>query len=117
MNKEMIRPVNSVLLTEDEMRDIKGGVRVAYMDSEVCKAIAFGICGSLVGVSAAALAVSIDAIAVYIAATVPGLGWVTGAILAGYAIDFSAALTKAVINEKGLAIDIEGAKILKFTVE
>ncbi|HFK1407911.1 TPA: hypothetical protein ACGXKU_003987 [Bacillus cereus] len=95
----LVLPTNYIEVEEKEMEYIDGGY---YVDYDTLQGIIFSAGGT--GASAAAIAASIDGIAVAIAATIPGLGWVTGGILATYAGSFAVTAAAALMEGKGMHI-------------
>lgn len=101
MNKLNL-PDNYKSIDEDEMEYIDGGVAIT---NEQLKAVCFAAGANVTSV--AAIAACIDGIAATIAATVPGLGWVTGAVLGLYATKFAVAAVQAIAQDKGMEFSID----------
>ncbi|WP_052109496.1 hypothetical protein [Bacillus clarus] len=98
----LVLPANYIEIEEKEMEYIDGGY---YIDHDTLQGIIFSAGGATAGVSVAAITAAIDGIAVAIAA-IPGLGWVTGAILATYAGSFAATAANALWEGKGMNIRV-----------
>ncbi|MBU3092380.1 hypothetical protein KPL35_09840 [Clostridium sp. CF011] len=96
-------PVSYVGIDREEMEYIDGGV---YLNPTQVKGVVMSI--GCAGVSAASIPVitaGIYSIAGTMAATIPGAGWITGALLAANATQFAWACVNAVIKNQGIAIN------------
>lgn len=114
----MVLPVNSQKLTNNEMIEVNGGEKYTYyLTNDQCKGVCFAICGSMVGMSAATVVAAADVAVITIAAFVPGMAGLTSAVFAGFAWEFAKSMTEICMSDnKGLRIDYEYPLNLKFSV-
>lgn len=89
-------------LSDDEMQEINAGIHISNYDLTV---ILGGANISLVGLTATKIMVSLDAIALSLAA-IPGLRWITGGTWALYGGAFAVQAVQALAEGKGLDIYI-----------
>ena len=116
--KKLVMPANSVALSTDEMVNVNGGEKYTYyLNNADCKGLCFAICGSMVGMSAAAVVAAADVAVITMAAFIPGLSGLTTAMVGGFAWQFAKCMTEICMSEtKGLKIEYEYPLDLEFSI-
>ncbi|MHA2890531.1 hypothetical protein [Bacillus cereus] len=107
----LVLPSNYVEIESEEMEYVDGGY---YISNSDLKGIVFSAVGA--GASVAAIEAGIYGIAAGLAATVPALGWVTGAVLGANAANFAITATRAIASGKGMDIGVGFPTGLTFAV-
>ncbi|MGH4118644.1 hypothetical protein [Clostridium sp.] len=113
MIKSLELPVSYIGVDEEEMEYIDGGY---YLNPTAVDGLLMSV--GVVGVSAASIPIitaGIYSIAATMA-TIPGLGFVTGALLAANAVQFAWACVNASLKNKGVAITLGLPTGLDFAV-
>ncbi|GAB6520491.1 hypothetical protein [Bacillus cereus] len=111
----LVLPANYVEVENEEMEYVDGGV---YISNKTLQGIIFSGVGAATGagITVAAIQGSIYAIAASISAAVPGLGWITGGLLAANATNFALQAAQALSRGKGLDIGVGFPTGLTFSV-
>ena len=112
---EILLPANYVNIENDEMEYVDGGV---YLDNATIHGIVMSVIGvgAVTATSVAVIQAGIYAIAGAIS-TIPGFGWITGALLAANATLFAWACVNAIMGRKGVDIAIGFPTGLRFSVK
>ncbi|MGO5008476.1 hypothetical protein [Bacillus wiedmannii] len=109
----LVLPANYVEVENEEMEYVDGGV---YISNKMLQGVIFSGVGAISGVTVAAIQGSIYAIAASIASAVPGLGWITGGLLAANATNFALNAAQALNRGKGIEIGVGFPTGLTFAV-
>ena len=116
MNNKLVMPVNSTLLTADEMRKVEGGKRVAFLGNNTCKTIMNLALGTTTNVTAGMIIDRIDIFANLLVEHVPQAASIAEFIINNYSTDFAKTMVEVCgSDELGLAVDLGFPTLVDFS--
>ena len=118
MSTKLIMPSGSKVLKRNEMREVEGGKRIAFVNNDVCKTIVNTVFGTTTDITTGMVIDRIDIFAKLLVEHVPSIEQVTSIIIAAYATDFAQALVDVCASEDmGLSVDIGFPALIDFSAQ
>ncbi|MBE5936099.1 MAG: hypothetical protein E7262_10040 [Lachnospiraceae bacterium] len=118
MSKKLIMPAGSKALNTNEMREVEGGKRVAFVNNDICKKVVSTVFGTTEGVTKGMIIDKIDVFANFLVEQIPSLEQFVSMAITTYSADFADSLVEVCgSDEMGLAIDVGFPTLVDFSAQ
>ena len=118
MSTKLVMPSGSKVLNCDEMREVEGGKRIAFVNNSTCKTIVNAVFGTTTDITTGMVIDRIDIFAQLLVEHVPALEQVTSFMLTTFSTDFAQSLVEVCGSEDmGLAVDLGFPTLVDFSAQ
>ena len=118
MSTKLVMPSGSKVLNRDEMREVEGGKRIAFVNNDICKTIVNTVFGTTTNITAGMIIDRIDIFAQLIVEQVPAFEQITSFVITNYSTDFAQSLVEVCGSEEmGLAVDLGFPTLVDFSAQ